>query len=77
MKNKNFTEDQAAQLGTGLTTIALFGKTAAITKGIGVTAAVKSGVLIGGVISAPLALGIGLLCIGAGAINHYEKHNWW
>lgn len=77
MTNKEFTEDKAAQFGAGLTTIGLFGKAAAITKGIGVTAAIKGGVIAGGLISAPFAVGIGLCCIGAGVINHYGKRNWW
>lgn len=77
MANKDFTEDKAAQLGAGMTTVALFGKGAAITKGIGITTTLKGGVLVGGLVSAPIALGIGLFCIGAGAINHYGKLNWW
>lgn len=77
MANRDFTEDKAAQLGAGMATVALFGKGAIITKGIGVTAALKGGVLVGGVISAPIALGIGVFCIGAGVVNHYGKFNWW
>ncbi|MDO4931812.1 MAG: hypothetical protein Q4E63_04040 [Prevotellaceae bacterium] len=77
MANKDFIEDKAAQFGAGLTTIGLFGKAAVITKGIGVTAAIKCGVFAGGFISAPFAVGLGLCCIGAGVINHYGKFNWW
>ena len=77
MANKDFTEDKAAQFGTGMTTVALLGKGAAITKGIGITAALKGGVLVGGAIAAPVAIGLGIVCIGVGAINHYGKLNWW
>ena len=55
----------------------VFGKTALITKGVGVVAATKAGVLAGGFICPPAAICIGLACVGAGLINHFGKRNWW
>lgn len=77
MAQKDFTEDKAALFGTGMVTVGAFGKTALITKGIGVVTATKAGVLAGGLLCPPVAIGIGLACVGAGLINHFGKRNWW
>ena len=69
MAQNDFTEDKATLFGAGMVTVGVFGKTALITKGVGVVAATKAGVLAGGC--------IGLACVGAGLINHFGKRNWW
>lgn len=73
----DFTEDKATLFGAGMVTVGVFGKTALITKGVGVVAATKAGVLAGGFICPPAAICIGLACVGAGLINHFGKRNWW
>lgn len=77
MVQNDFTEDKATLFGAGMVTVGALGKTALITKGIGVVAATKAGVLAGGLICPPVAIGIGLACVGAGLINHFGKRNWW
>ena len=68
MAQNDFTEDKATLFGAGMVTVGVFGKTALITKGVGVVAATKAGVLAGGFICPP---------VGAGLINHFGKRNWW
>jgi len=63
------TNDTTAQVGAGLATVGTFGKAAAITKGIGVTAGLKGGVLIGGFLTPPIAIGAGVALIGIGIIK--------
>lgn len=77
MAQRDFTEDKAALFGAGMVGVGVFGKTALITKGIGVVGATKAGVLAGGFICPPVAIGIGLACVGAGLINYFGKRNWW
>lgn len=77
MAQNDFTEDKATLFGAGMVTVGVFGKTALITKGVGVVAATKAGVLAGGFICLPAAICIGLACVGAGLINHFGKRNWW
>ena len=48
MAQNDFTEDKATLFGAGMVTVGVFGKTALITKGVGVVAATKAGVLAGG-----------------------------
>lgn len=76
MAQNDFTEDKATLFGAGMVTVGVFGKTALITKGVGVVAATKAGVLAGGFICPPAAICIGLACVGAGLINHFGKRNW-
>lgn len=45
MAQNDFTEDKATLFGAGMVTVGVFGKTALITKGVGVVAATKAGVL--------------------------------
>ena len=71
MAQNDFTEDKATLFGAGMVTVGVFGKTALITKGVGVVAATKAGVLAGGFICPPAAICIGLACVGAGLINHF------
>lgn len=77
MNNRDFTEDRAAQLGAGMCTVALFGKTAVITQGITCVAGAKAGVIIGGFLCPPAAIAIGTGCICAGLVNYFGKRNWW
>lgn len=77
MAHKDFTEDNATIFGASMVTVGTFGKTALISKGIGVVAASKAGVLVGGLLCPPAAIGIGLTCVAAGLINHFGKRNWW
>lgn len=51
MAQNDFTEDKATLFGAGMVTVGVFGKTALITKGVGVVAATKAGVLAGGFLS--------------------------
>ena len=60
MAQNDFTEDKATLFGAGMVTVGVFGKTALITKGVGVVAATKAGVLAGGFICPPAAI----LCWG-------------
>ena len=55
MAQNDFTEDKATLFGAGMVTVGVFGKTALITKGVGVVAATKAGVLAGGFICPPAA----------------------
>lgn len=64
MAQNDFTEDKATLFGAGMVTVGVFGKTALITKGVGVVAATKAGVLAGGFICPPAAICIGLACWG-------------
>lgn len=73
MAQNDFTEDKATLFGAGMVTVGVFGKTALITKGVGVVAATKAGVLAGGFICPPAAICIGLACVGAGLIKHFGK----
>lgn len=43
MAQNDFTEDKATLFGAGMVTVGVFGKTALITKGVGVVAATKAG----------------------------------
>lgn len=70
MAHKDFTENQTAQVGAGMTTLGIFGKTAAISKGIGVTAGLKSGALIGSILNPPVAIIGGLALIGGAFVHH-------
>ena len=63
MAQNDFTEDKATLFGAGMVTVGVFGKTALITKGVGVVAATKAGVLAGGFICPPAAICIGLACV--------------
>ena len=56
MAQNDFTEDKATLFGAGMVTVGVFGKTALITKGVGVVAATKAGVLAGGFICPPAAI---------------------
>ena len=58
MAQNDFTEDKATLFGAGMVTVGVFGKTALITKGVGVVAATKAGVLAGGFICPPAALSV-------------------
>ena len=46
MAQNDFTEDKATLFGAGMVTVGVFGKTALITKGVGVVAATKAGGLV-------------------------------
>lgn len=64
MAQNDFTEDKATLFGAGMVTVGVFGKTALITKGVGVVAATKAGVLAGGFICPPGYLYRFSLCWG-------------
>lgn len=67
--SEKITNDTTAQVGAGLTTVGAFGKAAAITKGIGVTAGLKGGVLVGSFLTPPVAIIGGLSLIGISIIK--------
>ena len=70
MAQNDFTEDKATLFGAGMVTVGVFGKTALITKGVGVVAATKAGVLAGGFICPPAAI-----CIGLAGGEVYHRDN--
>ena len=76
MAQNDFTEDKATLFGAGMVTVGVFGKTALITKGVGVVAATKPEYWLGDLSSCG-AICIGLACVGAGLINHFGKRNCW
>ena len=77
MAHKDFTEDNATLFGSGMITVGLLGSTSAITKGICAVTATKAGVLVGSLLNPPVAVGVGLLCVGVGIIHHCSKLDWW
>ncbi len=74
MENHDFTEAKTTQFGAGLVAVGVLGKTSVAVKGIcACTTAAKAGVLVGGTICPPLAIGIGIACITVGLIGCFWK----
>ena len=74
MEHHDFTEEKATQLGAGLVAVGVFGKASVVAKGIcACTTVAKAGVVFGGMIAPPLAIGIGIGCIAVGLISFLGK----